>query len=158
MCAGRFHCGTPSRHSAKGNSRTRIPALPPTSRVILGRTHHLSGAQLHLSKKSIGSDHLKAPSSSDLLDSLLSREPHPWGRGNRSVLSAQVQPTHTLAHLPGPILHIKPVAVATLAAPPTPGCSPTLPHLPGPQVVALFFRDCRSLGGQRKRMGEKREG
>ena len=97
MCAGRFQCGTPSRHSAKGNSGTHIPALPPTSRVILGRTHHLSGAQLHLSKKSIGSDHPKAPSGSDLLGSLLSKEPHLWGRGNRSILSAQIQPRHTLA-------------------------------------------------------------
>lgn len=36
----------------------------------------------------------KAPSSSNLLGSILSREPHLWGRGNRNILSAQIQPRH----------------------------------------------------------------
>lgn len=40
---------------------------------------------------------LKAPSSSDLLGSILSSEPHLWGRGNMNILSAQIQPRHMLA-------------------------------------------------------------
>lgn len=37
---------------------------------------------------------LKAPSSSNLLGSILSREPHLWGRGKRNILSAQIEPRH----------------------------------------------------------------
>lgn len=37
---------------------------------------------------------LKAPSSSNLLGSILSRQPHLWGRGNGNILSARIQPRH----------------------------------------------------------------
>lgn len=40
---------------------------------------------------------MKAPSSSDLLGSILSREPHLWDRGNMNIPSAQIQPRHMLA-------------------------------------------------------------
>lgn len=86
----------------KGNSWTLILALPPTSHVILlrsreRRTHHLSGSAASVKQEGLTNRDqiiLKAPSSSNLLGSILSREPHLWGRGNRNILSAQIQPRH----------------------------------------------------------------
>lgn len=78
----------------EGQFRTLILALPPTSHVILGRTHHLAGSAASVKQEGLDQIILKAPSSSNLLGSILSREPHLWGRGNRNILSAQIQPRH----------------------------------------------------------------
>lgn len=74
---------------------------------------------------------LKAPSSSNLLGSILSREPHLWGRGNGNILSAQIQPRHMPAqprpaHLAWSCCHLGRALGTRLVPAPAP--------LPRPQV------------------------
>lgn len=62
-----------------------------------GGCHTALGLSFICQKRGLDQIILKAPSSSDLLGSILSREPHLWGRGNMNILSAQIQPRHMLA-------------------------------------------------------------
>lgn len=83
---------------------------------------------------------LKAPSSSDLLGSILSREPHLWGRGNMNILLAQIQTRHMLAqphpaHLAGSDCHSGPA----LGTPLFPHAHP-YPTCQGHRWVDLFLR------------------
>jgi hypothetical protein len=108
-----------------------------------------------------------APSSSDLLGSILSREPHLWGGGDMNILSVQIQPRHMLArphpsHLACSCCHSG-CTLGTRLSPSTHilslSVSLSSPHVAGPQVGGcLRFCDAGRLRRQRKRMAEKRQG